>query len=390
MVQGTYHPVTVVPVRGRRAIRSFLHLPHRLYAGDPHWIAPLEMEQKQRIFGNNPFFEHAEVRAWLAVRDGETVGRITAQIDRLHEQQHGERIGYFGMLEAEDDTAVYQALLNRAEDWLRKRAVQRVRGPFNLSINEETGLLVDGFDSPPFVMMGHARPGVAQALEDAGYAKARDLYTYTLNPDFETPAVMRKLVERQGQRIRVRRLDRRRATEEFELLRDIFNDAWSGNWGFVPFTQPEFADMAKSLSLLVPDDYIRIAEVDGYPVAFIVVLPNLNEAIRDLGGRLLPMGWARLLWRLKVRSPGSARVPLMGVRRAYQRTRQGSALAFMVIDAVRKAVARRGVKTVEMGWILEDNDGMRSIIETIGGRHYKTYRVYEKELAALHSGEQRD
>lgn len=379
--------LAVTPVTSRAEIRAFLDLPRRLYAGDPHWIAPLAFEQKQRVFGDNPFFEHAQARAWLAVRDGEPVGRITAQIDRLHEEHHGERVGYFGMLEAEGDQAVVDALLDTAERWLWDRDAVSVRGPFNLSINEETGLLVEGFDRPPFVMMGHARPGMGRSLEAAGYGKARDLYTYTVKPDFDTPPLMARLVAREGARVRVRPFERRRAAAEFELLRDIFNDAWSRNWGFVPFTRAEFADMAKLLAVLVPADYIRIAEVDGRPAAFIVVLPNINEAARDLDGRLLPLGWARLLWRLKVRSPATARVPLMGVRREYQQTRLGPALAFMVIEAVREAVVRRGVETVEMGWILEDNAGMRSIIEAIGGRHYKTYRVFEKRLAPREPGE---
>jgi hypothetical protein len=163
-------------------------------------------------------------------------------------------------------------------------------------------------------------------------------------------------------------------------MRDVFNDAWEHNWGFVPLAEAEWVETVSTLAKLMPDEYIQIAEYDGEPVAFIVALPNLNEATRDLGGKLLPFGWLKLLWRLKVRHPHSARIPLMGVRKSHQHSRLGPTLAFMVIDAVRKQMHARGVTNVEMGWILEDNDGMRNIIETIGGQAYKRYRIYEKEL----------
>ena len=372
--------VQVSPVRGRRATAAFIALPHRLYAGDPHWIAPLAVEQKRRLFGANPFFEHAEAEAWLATVSGRPAGRITAQIDRLHEEREGKKVGYFGMLEAEKNDPVIDSLLETAETWLRRRGVRAVRGPFNLSINEESGLLVDGFDSSPYMLMGHAPPWMGGALEARNYHKARDLYTYTVNTDFQTPPVMKKLAARTGNEVTIRSLDRKRAAEEFETLRDIFNDAWSENWGFVPFTRAEFADLGKTLSFLVPDDQIQIAEVGGRPAAFIVILPNINEASRDLNGRLLPLGWLRLLWRLKAGRIRSGRVPLMGVRKRFQQSRLGPALAFMVIDAVRKKVVERGMQTVEMGWVLEDNSAMRNIIETIGGEQYKIYRVYQKFL----------
>jgi hypothetical protein len=199
-------------------------------------------------------------------------------------------------------------------------------------------------------------------------------------PDFEAPAVMRRLVAASAPRVRVRALDRKRMDAEISVLRDIFNDAWAENWGFVPFTPAEFHELGRNLRFLVDPEFIQIAEVDGEAAAFIVAIPNINEAIRGFRGRLFPTGWAKLLWRLKVGYPSTARVPLMGVRRRFQRTRVGPALAFLVIDAVRLALIRRGVKEVELSWILEDNAGMRGIIESIGGRAYKRYRVYERRL----------
>ncbi|MAT65028.1 MAG: N-acetyltransferase [Gammaproteobacteria bacterium] len=364
----------------RATIRDFLHLPHRLYADDPAWVAPLHFEQRERVFRNHPLFEHSQVRAWVAYRNGRPVGRITAQLDRLQPPVEGDTLGYFGMLEAEDDATLFAALLETAAGWLREQGAARIRGPYNLSINEEIGLLVENFAEPPYIMMGHTRPYYPKRLEEQGFTGVKDLLTYTVQPDFTAPAVMQKLAQRALRRVRIRPLDRKRKAADFEAMRDIFNDAWSGNWGFVPFTRAEFAEVAKMLSLLLDHDYIQIAEIDERPVAFIAALPNLNEAIRDLNGRLLPLGWARLLWRLKVRRPRTCRVALMGVRREHQYSRLGPTLAFLVIDAVRKAMISRGVQTVEMGWILEDNAGMRHIIEAIGSRIYKRYRVYQKSL----------
>ena len=229
-------------------------------------------------------------------------------------------------------------------------------------------------------MMGHARPYYDALLRGCGLERARDLLAYRVAPDFEAPPVMRRLAQSFGAQVRVRPLIRRYKARELETLRDIFNDAWSQNYGFVPFTVEEFNDVGKLMTLLLPDDYVQIAEVDGEPAAFIVAMPNIHEVTAKLRGRLMPLGWLRLLWGLKVRHPHSARVPLMGVRRKYQQSRLGPTLAFMVIDAVRKGLCARGVREVELSWILEDNSGMRSIIEAIGGELYKRYRLYEKAI----------
>jgi hypothetical protein len=230
--------------------------------------------------------------------------------------------------------------------------------------------------------MGHARPYYAPRVEALGYRKAVDTLAYRIRSDFEPSPVMARLVAAASKRVRVRQLDRKRFAEEIALLRDIFNDAWAENWGFVPFTAAEFQELGRNLRFLVDPGLIRIAEVDGEPAAFMVVIPNLNEAIRDLGGRLLPLGWAKLLWRVKVRHPATARVPLMGVRRKFQRTRLGPALAFLVIAGAQPRTRELGVKDVELSWILEDNAGMCSIIESIGGNAYKRYRIYERPLDA--------
>jgi GNAT superfamily N-acetyltransferase len=374
--------ISLQKVSDRSELKRFIALPHRLHADDPCWVAPLNLEQRQRFSSHNHFFEHARWAAWLALRDGEPVGRITAQVDELHLQQHGERLGFFGMFESERDPAVAAALFGAAEDWLRSEGMEAVRGPLNLHINEEIGLLVDGFDTPPSMLMGHAPPWYGELIEQQGYGRERDLLAYRVRPDFEAPRVMARLAERESGRVRVRTFRRRQLAEDAAIIREIFNDAWLNNWGFVPLAEVDWEETVRTLIWLLPDGYIQIAELEGEPVAFIVALPNLNEAIRDLRGRLLPLGWAKLLWRLKVRHPSSARVPLMGVRRSYQHSRLGPTLAFLVIDAVRRELQARGVREVEMSWILEDNDGMRNIIETIGGEAYKRYRVYRKPLEA--------
>ena len=372
--------LVIRPVSGRKQLREFISLPQKIYADDPNWVTPLWFEQLHRFTHKNPFFQHATWQPWIAWRRGRAVGRISAQIDDLYVKTHDDPTGFFGMLEADDDPEVFSALLVTAENWLREHGSRRIRGPFNLSLNEECGLLVDGFDTPPYAMMGHARPYYGGRTEEQGYGKSKDLFAYEMDPDFIVPPVMQRLLRRLGDEIVVRKFRRKQLHDELEILRDIFNDSWSNNWGFIPFTEAEFKDIGSLLTALIDDDFIQVAQIGGEPVAMIVAIPDINQAIKGLNGRLLPFGLFHLLWRLKVRFPDRARVMLMGVRKQYQQTRLGPALAFLVIDKAREALVRRKVKAVEMSWILEDNDGMRNIIESIGGVAYKRYRIYEKTL----------
>jgi hypothetical protein len=302
-------------------------------------------------------------------------------VDELHLERYQDATGFFGLLEGEDDAEVFHALLKTAETWLRDQGMRHVIGPFNLSINQECGLLVEGFDTPPSIMMGHARPYYARRLEEMGYSKEQDMLAYHLDANFSLSAAMHAVIARAGEQLSVRPMRRSHFREELEILRDIFEDAWSKNWGFVPFTAAEFKHLGDSLKLLVEDEYVQIAEVDGVPAAMIVGMPNVNEVIRDLNGRLFPFGWLKVLWRLKVRYPKSARVALMGVRQRYQDSLLGAALAFTIIDAVRPPGVKRGIKDVELSWILEDNVRMRHMIEALGGVAYKRYRIFGKELA---------
>lgn len=374
-------PVIIEPVSNKKDLNTFVRLPGLLYRDDPHWIEPLHFERRMHLARKNPVFAHVDWQGWIAWSQGRPVGRISAQVDHLHRELHGSDTGHFGMLEAVDDPAVFQGLLNVAEHWLRQHGASRVTGPFSLTINEESGLLVNGFDSPPSAMMGHGKPYYDSRIAALGYQPATDLLAYWMRTDeLNFPPALRRMMDRWQGRIRLRTLDRRRLREEMQLLRDIFNDAWSANWGFVPFTEAEFEELGNNLKLLVPKDLLYIAEVDGEPSAFIVALPNLNELIAPMRGRLLPFGWLRLLWRLKVRGAKTARVPLMGVRRAHQFSRLGPTLALCLIKALKPPFVRRGIEALEMSWILEGNAGMRNILEHIGAREYKRYRVYGKQI----------
>ena len=373
-------PLRIVSVDTRDTLNDFFRLLWPLYKDDPAWVPPLMLERRMQLAPKNPYFEHAEFSAWIAYRDGKPVGRISAQVDRLHLERYQDDTGFFGMLEAENNSETFQTLLATAENWLRDKGMRRISGPYNLSINQELGLLVEGFDTPPYYMMGHARPYYAEHMAKNGYLKEKDLLAYTLDPAFEHPRSMQAIMTRAKKRVQTRFLRKSRFKDELIIIRDIFNDAWSQNWGFVPWTDPEFQHLGNDLKMVVDEDLVVIASVDGKPSAFIVGLPNINEAIRDLDGRLLPFGWLKLLWRLKVKCPATARVPLMGVRCQYHDTMLGAALAFSVIADLQLGMVKRGMRELELSWILADNKGMRNIIEAITGRVYKTYRIFSKQL----------
>lgn len=368
-------------VSGKKAMRSFIRVPWSIYKDDPNWVPPLMVERKEAFSPKHPYFKHARWRAWIAYRNGQPVGRISAQIDDLHLQQYDTKTGFFGLIEAIDDDEVFTALFQTAENWLRGEGMNEVIGPFNLSINQDLGVLIEGFDSPPYIMTGHAPAYYGASIERCGYRPTQDLLAYGLDSGtLAIPRVMQALIKRSGDRIKVRNLDLKAKTAELESMRDIFNDAWENNWNFVPFTVEEFKLIGKELLLAAPQNFIQIAELDGEDVAFIVLLPNINEAMADLDGHLFPFGWAKLIWRLKVKFPKSARLVLMGVRQKYQNTRFGPALAYMIINAVMEAGKAKGLERVEMSWILDHNHGVRNIIESVGGKITKRYRMYEKDL----------
>ncbi|HLS87908.1 MAG TPA: dATP pyrophosphohydrolase [Burkholderiales bacterium] len=369
--------VEVLAVRTPAELDRFIRLPARLYGNDPSFIPPLLLERKESLSPRkNPYFQHAEAQFFLATRGGRDVGRISAQVDRLARDAEG----HFGLIAAEDDAQVFAALFEAAEGWLRARGCTRVVGPFNLSINEESGLLVDGFDTPPMLLMAHDPRYAGPRIEACGYAKAKDTLAYLYDVEQGLPrSALRLIDERRPARLTVRNLDARQYLEEFDRITAIFNDAWSGNWGFIPFTEAEIRHMAKSMKPLVHPELVAIAELDRKPIGFGVLLPNLNEAIADFDGRLMPFNWLKLLLRLKRTRTG--RVPLMGIRRSHNGGVMGGLIAFLIIDRLREGARRRGMQKVELSWILEDNWPMRRVIESLGAAPYKTYRLYEKVIA---------
>jgi len=376
-------PVEIRPVAGRALMERFIRLPHALFRDDPAWVPPLLMERRDALSpAKNPWFRHGEAAFWIARRDGRDLGRISAQEDRLAPEGEGGRPAHFGLLAAVDDAAVFAALLDTAEGWARARGLRRIGGPFSLSINEQAGLLVSGFDTPPMLMMPHDPPHAGPRLEALGYRKARDLLAYVCDPAAPLPEAAARVVARGlPPGITLRPMRRARLREEVEALIGIFNEAWAGNWGFVPFTAEEVAHLASELRPLLDDRLVWFAEAAGRPVAFAVCLPNLNEAIRDLSGRLLPLGWARLLWRLKVAGVATARVPLMGVRRDIGAGLLGRVLPLFLVDALRREALARGIRRIEMSWVLEDNLPMRHMAQSLGATPYKTYRLYQKAIA---------
>jgi len=374
-------PIEIIPVNTPAELERFIRVPMRLNAGDSNWVAPLMFERREALSAkHNPFFEHAEVQFWLATRDGRDVGRISAQIDKLGREDPDSPIGHFGLIAAEDDPAVFAALFSAAEAWLAERGRGQVLGPFNLSINEEVGLLVDGFDTPPMLMMGHDPRYVARRVEEQGYGKAKDVFAYISGvPEF-TPGVQARLNRPLPPGVVLRPVRMKDFDAEVRTLVDILNEAWSENWGATPVTEAETKQVGESLRLILHPRLIWFVEIDGEPGGFGVLLPNLNDAIHDLGGKLAPFGWAKLLWRLKVRGVKRGRVPLMGVKRRFAKDPRGAFAPFLILDAFRREAVKLGITQAEYSWILEDNLPMRHILESFGAHVYKTYRIYRKSL----------
>jgi len=383
-----YAPVTIHPVASKADRKAFVDFAFSRYANDPNWVPPLKDEVHGLINPkSNPWFGHAEAAFLLARRGGQVVGRISAQVDQLvlampPEQGGGPGVGHWGMFEA-DDAEAAATLIAAAEEWLRGRGMTRAIGPMSLSVWDEPGLLVKGGDHPPTVMMGHHDPAYQGWIEAAGYHGAKDLFTYDLDITTDFPPLIQRIVSsgERNARIRIRKVDKSRFDEEAALVLGILNNAWSDNWGFVPLTDAEIAYAGKKLKPIVYEDLIRIAEVEGEPVAFMMTLPDLNEMTSDLNGSLFPFGFVKLLWRLRNPQVRTMRVPLMGVVKRLQATRLASQLAFMMIEYIRRdAIVRYGATRGEIGWILEDNQGMRAIAEAIDSHVNKIYRVYEKAL----------
>jgi hypothetical protein len=381
--------IDIAPVSGKADLDAFIDLSYRLNANDPNWVPPLRADMVELLTpGRNPFHEHASVQYFLARRDGRVVGRISAHIDELAlaqpvEQGMGPGTGNWGLMEAEDE-AVMHALIARAEDWLREQGMTRVLAPISMSIWEEPGLLTMGHDHPPMIMMGHHPVRYQGWVESAnGYEVAKRLYTYDLLVENGFPELVNRIVAmgEKNDRIRIRTVNKADFENEAQIIIRILNEAWSNNWGFVPFTETEKTYAGKKLKQIILEGANMIAELDGEPVAFMMSLPDINTRLIHMGGKLFPFNWAKLLWWLRNPQSENFRVPLMGVVTRLQNSRMASQLAFMMIEYIRRyAVGNHGAKRAEVGWILEDNQGMVAIADAIQSRKNKEYTIYAKSL----------
>ena len=372
----------MAPVRGAKDLRAFIELPYRLYRGDPLWIPPLRRDVAHMLDPAHPFHQHGQVELFLARETtgqgaGRVVGRIAAIKNDAHLAQHHDGAGFFGFFETERRPDIARALFDAAAAWLSARGLAVMRGPASFSLNEECGLLVAGFDTPPYVMMPHNPTWYQGIIEDYGFVKAKDLIAY----HHQTEELPERLVRIEGRlaerhRITMRKLDMKQFPQEVERVRMLYNAAWSANWGNVPMSDAEFDDLAKQLKPVVMPDLVHFAYVGGELAGFALALPDLNLALRHMNGRLLPIGWALGLWYgRKIRS---ARVLTLGILPRYRRT---GAAELLYLAMLRGAFAN-GIHTGESSWILEDNVLMRQAIENVGGTAYKTYRLYDKPIRA--------
>ncbi len=376
-------PITLCPVTTKAERHAFVDFAWEVYRDDPAWVPPLKDEVRALIDPKqNPWFGHARAAFWVAKRGTRIVGRISAQVDALVEEHIRAGLGHWGMFEALDGE-VAAALIAQAENWLREQGMSAAMGPISLSIWDEPGLLIEGFDQPPMAMMGHHLPTYRAWIEAAGYLKAKDLVTYDLNIDKDQPTLIKKMVAatERNPRIVIRNVDKGQFKRDSAIILNLLNDAWSDNWGYVPLTDAEIAYAGRKLKPIIYEDLVRIAELDGEPVGFMLTIPDINEMTRDLNGELYPFGFVKLLWRLRKPRVSRIRVPLMGVTKRLHGTRIGGQIAYTLIEYIRRAcVENYGVKRGEFGWVLEDNQGMMSIAELPGAVINHRYRVYEKAL----------
>ncbi len=382
----TESEITVRPVDSRADMKAFLAMPAVCQGDNPVWVEPLEMMVRDQLNPKkNPWFGHGEAQLFVAERNGVSVGRISAQIDRSHLELRNDNTGFFGFFESINEQLVAEALFRGAEAWLKEKGMTRVRGPLSLNVNEETGLLIEGSESPPRMMMGHAPTYYQTLVETAGFEKARDLYAYLTPMDTALPYQYFKLLQRSIDRnpeLTFRHLDPKNYDRDIRILVDLFNAAWADNWGYVPLTEEDAHHMAKEFKLILIPELVWFAFYEDEPAAMAVALPDLNEIIADLGGRPSLKGWAKLAWRLLTRRSWSSRtrVPLMGVAPRFKQKSLGSVLTLMVIGSIRRESLKLNMPICEMSWVLEDNEPTCHSIESIGGRIYKTYRVYEKAI----------
>jgi GNAT superfamily N-acetyltransferase len=376
--------VHVEPVTARGDRKAFIDFPYSFYADDyPAWVPPLRTEVKDTIdTSKNAFFEHGEMQLFLAKnRRGAVVGRIAAIVNGMHLQKYDDDTGFFGFFECVDDYAVAEQLLDTAARWLREQGLTRMRGPTNPSLNDTAGLLVDGFDAEPSILMPYNPPYHADYLERYGFERVMTMWAYYVHKKYvQTDKLKRgvELVRRRTPGLELRTIDMDRYREEAQTILDIYNDAWADNWGHVPMTDAEFDQLADALKQIVEPEIVYILEHEGTPVAFSIALPNLNQVLRHIDdGRLFPFGLPKLLAYAKFGEIYECRMPLMGVRKAYQ----GRALDSILVYETIKRGPKNGFDACEMSWVLDTNDRLINSLESMGGVVDKEYAMYETTVA---------
>jgi GNAT superfamily N-acetyltransferase len=373
--------VRITPVRGAADRTAFIRLPYTLYRDDPHWVPPLEMERRDFLDPKkNPFFDYAEVELFLARRGDEVVGRVAAIKNPRHMEFHGTKEGFFGLFECVNDAGVARGLLDAASAWLKARDIVTVLGPANFSSNQDWGLLVEGLDQPPALMMPYNPGYYASLLETCGFTKAKDLWAWELSSSTPPPEKVARIADkiRQREGVTVRAVNLKEFPQEVSRIKEIYNAAWEKNWGFIPFTDREFEHMAKEMKAIVRPELVLIAEVKGEPVAFSMTLPDANEAFKAAGGRLttfgLPIGLVKLV--LASRRIKRLRLITLGIKEGYRRRGLD---AILYLDTLRTA-KELGYTGGEISWTLEDNHLVNRAIESMGGQRSKTYRVFQRPV----------
>ena len=377
--------ISIQKVQTPSEIKRFLDVPFDLYRGQSAWAPPLRLERKEQLDPQkNPAARNLDRQLFLAVQDGKDVGRIAAFTNPDHDIQHDSETAFFGYFDAGDDPEVLAALLNEAQSWARSKGRTRMIGPAQWGVNEEVGLLVDGFEHPNVLLMSYGRPYYPQAVEAAGFTKAIDMIAFQadLNEGYPRPKMTRMMVDyaKRSDAITWRILDAKDFNGEIGRAMHIFNDAWAENWGFLPFPDEAIQHLAKEMKPLIVPERFLMGSIDGELAAFLCLLPDLNELSRGFDGKLLPFNWAKLIYRLKTQKAKQARIPLMGLRQKFHNTRKGLALIAALCEESFEAARQAGFTHCELSWILEDNEGMISICKQASAKPYKTYRMYEKKI----------
>jgi hypothetical protein len=377
-------PVSIERIgRGKRDLERFFDVADPIYAGDANWVAPLRSDVAKVFQDENPFFRHGEMQLFVARRDGRDVGRIAAIVDRNHNEFHGEKVVFFGFYESVDDPQVAAALLEAAAGWGRERKMTMLRGPVNPTLNDECGLLVVGYDSPPVLMMTYNPTFYARLFEGQGLVKAKDLLAFWFPLEEKPLARLSRVADRFRKResdVVVRNVSKGGLAKDLPRIREVYNEAWEKNWGFVPMTSEEMDFMAKRLKPLLVEELLWIAEAPRAgggtePIAFMLMLPDYNVAIAETGGRLLPFGWLKFL--LAQKKIKTVRVLTLGIKKTH---RLSGIQSIMMADSLR-FLLKKGYTGAEVSWLLEDNELVIGSVRLWGGKHYKTYRIYEKALA---------